>query len=306
MASNPTPDNPEVLRALADAMADGCNQHEATLGIMQNTEALVRADIATLSTAETALGFKKSTIGTAYAALEIAYNNGLVLLTACKLRLAQKLGQRWSPAWEPTGFPNNSTSIPRTQDQRFTLLDSLKNYFNAVPAHEDASEGVTSAACLAQWTAISTARQGVNNAESALTAGLTTRDNAVGTLRRRVRGLINELEQLLSPSDPRWEDFGLNIPANPSAPVPVESVTLGALGTGRIEVSFPWATRATRYIVQTFLSNVDTEWQSAKTIKDLGVILTGFTAGQEVKVRVIAANEGGEANPSPEAEVIVT
>jgi len=165
---------------------------------------------------------------------------------------------------------------------------------------------VTAAACGAQWTVISTARQGVNNAESAQTAAFTTRDNGVTGLRKRVRGLINELDQLLSITDPRWEDFGLNIPANPSAPLPVESVTLGALGTGRIEVSFPWATRATRYIVQTFIEGVDTEWQSAKTIKDLGVILSGFTAGQVVKVRVIAANEGGEANPSPEAEVVVS
>ena len=36
---------------------------------------------------------------------------GLKVLTDCKLRLAQKLGQRWNPSWEPTGFPGQSTAV---------------------------------------------------------------------------------------------------------------------------------------------------------------------------------------------------
>ena len=62
---------------------------------------------------------------------------------------------------------------------------------------------------------------------------------------------------------------------------------------------------ATRFRVQTFIVGVDTEWKNAITVKDLEVILKGFTAGQQVKVRVIAANDGGEADPSPEAVVTV-
>jgi hypothetical protein len=306
MASNPTPDNPDVLRALADRMADGCHTHEATIGILQNTEAVLRAAITALSNAETQAGVKKTAVSTAYDALQAADTAGTTTITNCKLRLQQVLGQRWSAAWEPTGFPNQSTAVPDKADQRFTLLDALKNYFTLVPASENAGMGATAALCMAAWTAISDARQAVSNAESEQTTAFTTRTTAIDALRKRVRGLISELETLIADDDARWEAFGLNIPANPSAPEPVTSVTAAALGNGRIEVSYPYATRAIRYRIETFIVGVDTEWQNRASAKDLEVILKNFTAAQEVKVRVIASNDGGDAAPSPETQVTVT
>ncbi len=306
MASNPTPDNADVLRALADRMADGCHTHEATIGILQNTEAAVRAAITALSTAETDLGLKKNAVSTAYTNLQTVDAAGQATLTSCKLCLAQKLGQRWSAAWEPTGFPNQSTSIPSKQDQRFTLLDALKNYFTLVPANENVGMGATAALCGAAWTALSDARQAVADAEAAQTASFATRAAGIDSLRKRVRGLINELETLIATDDPRWEAFGLNIPANPTSPEPVAQLTAAALGNGRIELGWSYATRATRYRIETFIETVDTEWQNRASAKDLEIILKDFTAGQTVKLRVVAGNDGGDASPSPEAVVVVT
>lgn len=306
MASNPTPDNPDVLRALADLMADGCHTHEAAIGILQNTEAAIRAAITALSNAETQAGVKKNAVSAAYATLLAADEAGTTTINNCKLRLKQVLGERWSPAWEPTGFPDQSTGVPNTQDKRFTLLDALKNYFTLVPASENAGMGATAIACTAAWTTFSDARQGVSDAESAQTTAFATRTAATDALRKRVRGLINELETLIADDDPRWEAFGLNIPAHPSAPEPVTSLTAAALGNGRIEISYPYATRATRYRIETWIISVDTEWQNKASAKDLEVILKNFTAAQVVKVRVIATNDGGEAAPSPEAQVTVT
>jgi hypothetical protein len=306
MASNPTPDNADVLRALADRMADGCHTHEATIGILQNTEAAIRAAITALSGAETTAGFKKTELANAYTALDAADEAGITCINNCKLRLRQVLGERWNPGWEPTGFPDQSTGVPNTQDKRFTLLDALKNYFTAVPASENAGMGATAALCEAAWTALSNARQTVGNCEAAQTAAFEARATATDALRKRVRGLINELETLISTDDSRWEAFGLNIPANPTAPEPVGSVTAAPLSGGRIELAWTYATRATRYKVESFIIGVDTEWQSKASAKDLEVILKGYTAGQQVKLRVIATNDGGDANPSPEATVTVT
>jgi hypothetical protein len=306
MASNPTPENPDVLRALADRLADGDHQHEVALGVKLNVEAAIRADIAAVSNAETDVGVKKLALSDAYAALQVADDAGFATLTDCKLRLAQKYGQRWSPSWEPTGFPDQSTAVPTTMGPRFTLLDALKNYFTLKPADESVDMGATAAVCLARWTAISDANHVVANAESAQTTAFATRTAAIDALRKRVRGLIRELGQLMSETDPRWEDFGLNIPASPTAPEGVASVTAHALGNGRLDVTFPYATRATRFRVEVFITGVDTEWHPGKTIKDLEVNLPGFTAGQVVKVRVISANDGGDAPPSPETQVTVT
>ncbi len=306
MSSNPTPDNNDILRALADRIADGCHTHEVAIGIKQNTEAAIRAPIGALTSAELQVGLRKQAVDAAYNALQAADDAGATRLTNCKLRLAQKLGQRWSAAWEPTGFPGQSTAVPQTMDPRFTLLGDLKAYFTAVPANESVDMGATAALCDAAWTALSNARQAVADAESGQTTAMNVRRDAVDLLRKRVRGLINELGDLIADDDPRWEAFGLNIPANPSAPDPVTSVTVAALGNGRIEMSWAYATRALRFRVETFITAVDTEWQAKGSFKDLEAILKGFTAAQVVKVRVIAGNDGGDAAPSPEASVTVT
>jgi hypothetical protein len=188
MSSNPTPDNNDVLRALADRIADGCHTCEAAIGIKQNTEASIRAAIAALSSAELQVGLKKQAVDAAYTALQAADDAGFTTLTNCKLRLAQKLGQRWSAAWEPTGFPGQSTAVPTTMDPRFTLLADLKAYFTAVPANESVDMGATAALCDAAWVALSNARQAVADAETALTMAMNARRDAVDPLRRRVRG----------------------------------------------------------------------------------------------------------------------
>ena len=305
MSSNATPDNNDILRALADRIADGCHTHEGPIGIKQNTEAVIRAAITGLAQSELQVGLKKSALSDAFAALAVANAAGETVLTNCKLRLAQKLGQRWSAAWEPTGFPGQATAVPTTRDPRFTLRDSLKDYFTAVPANESVDMGATAAICLAAWTTLSNARQAVANSESAQTTAFANRTTAEGALRKRVRGLINELEGLISDDDARWEDFGLNIPANPSAPESVASVTLAPASANRLEVTWPYAVRATRYIIEIFVVGVDTDWRTGANSKDLTVILKGFTAGQTVKVRVVAANDGGNAAPCPEAQAVI-
>lgn len=306
MASNPTPDNNDVLRALSDGIADGCHALEVTLGIKQYTEASIRAAIAGLKEAEQEVGKKKKALNDAEVALRAADDAGTTCITNCRLRLAQAYGQRWSPDWEPTGFPTGSTAVPKTEDERFTLLDDLKDFFTDNPTLENEGMGATAALCGAAWTAISDRRQDVATATSAMTTAFNNRTAAAKILRRRVRGLINELGDLIAEDDPRWEDFGLNIPANPSPPEPVESVTLTALGNGKISVEWPYAVRAERYKVQTLRVGVDSEFQTAVSSSDLEAMLKDFTVGQVLKVQVIAANDGGDASPSPEAEITVT
>lgn len=306
MSSNPTPDNNDILRALADHLADGCHTHETTLGIKQNTEAAMRAAIAALDAAETQLGLKRKDVDDSFTAVEAADAAGETTLSNCKLRLAKVLGQRWNAGWEATGFPHRSTGVPRTQDERFTLLKDVRNYFTAMPAHESVDMEATAALCDAAWTAISDARDALGKAESAQTSALSARTAAANVLRSRVRGLINELGQVITDADPRWEEFGLNIPASPSAPLRVETVALEALSNHRINATWSYAVRAERFRVETMIVGVDGEFVGRGSFRDLEAMLKGFTAGQTVKVRVIAANDGGDAPPSPEAEVVVT
>ena len=63
--------------------------------------------------------------------------------------------------------------------------------------------------------------------------------------------------------------------------------------------------RPVGYIIEIFIVGVDTEWRNGGKSKDLITILKGFTAGQIVKVRVVAANDGGNAAPCPEAQAVI-
>ena len=52
MASNSLPKNLDALFTLAEDMADGLNAHAVAIGVLQNTEAKVRADLLAGQTAQ--------------------------------------------------------------------------------------------------------------------------------------------------------------------------------------------------------------------------------------------------------------
>jgi len=52
MAANPLPQGLDELLALAEDMADGAAAHGVAIGLLQNTEPRIRADIAPLRTAK--------------------------------------------------------------------------------------------------------------------------------------------------------------------------------------------------------------------------------------------------------------
>ena len=53
MAANPLPDDLDGLLSMAEDMADGAAAHGVAIGLLQNTEARIRADITALRTRET-------------------------------------------------------------------------------------------------------------------------------------------------------------------------------------------------------------------------------------------------------------
>jgi len=306
MAANPTPDDDDVLCALAEDLADGCALHEVAIGIKQNNEAVLRAAITAVSQQKQLLGAGRAALDTAIVAHEARDKEAGTLLMNCKLRLAKLFGSRWSAAWEPTGFPGQSTAVPGTMDQRFSLLNSLVTYFTANPASESAEGEATAALCTAKHTQVSNARQAVNVARTTLTTRKKDMEAALRTLRKRVRGLIDELGTLIADDDERYSAFGLNIPALPVAPVPIPSLTAAAVGGGKVHLQWPYSTRMAGTRLQKKVIGVDEEFVSAGTADGLEKTLVGFTAGQSVVFRVIAYNDGGDANPSPEATVVVT
>jgi hypothetical protein len=305
MAGNPTPDDPDDLLALAEDIADGLETLEATVGVKQNTEPVVRGAIAGYRTAGTQLGAAKSARGVAVDAVETADANAKAFLKEARKVLQHFLGDTFNPAWEATGFPNQSTGVPGSQEERMNLCASLKDYFAAHPTQESAQFGVTAALAEGKFDGLSDARDDLDAKDSAITTKTQGLAGALKTLRRRVRGLITELETLLSDDDARWHEFGLSMPADPDTPERVKGLVLTANMPGKVMVKWGRAPRASRYRVFTQVVTVDDDFVSNDTVHDTELMLEGLPSGKVLRVRIIAANEAGEAPASDVVELVI-
>jgi hypothetical protein len=136
MATNPTPDDDDVLISLTEDLADGCHMHEVALGIKQQPEAVMRAALLAAKNALLAVGSAKVLLGQKYDVLQAADAASEAVLKNCRLRMVKLFGAKYNANWQAAGWPNNSTAIPENQDERFTLLGALKLYFTANPVAE--------------------------------------------------------------------------------------------------------------------------------------------------------------------------
>lgn len=306
MASNPTPDDSDVLLALAEDIADGCHDHEVAIGIKQNTEAALRAAITALNTQQLTLANLKNATETKSGLLQAADAAGKEVIGNSRRRLSKLHGERYNSGWEAAGFPDESTAVPKTPDKRFTLLGKLAAYYTATPAAESADMDATAAICTTAHGAVSDARQALHTAEMNQSNGIKTRDAALRTLRLKVRGLITELEGLVADDDERWTAFGLNVPAHPVAPEAIDSLTLEALGDGKVHAVWTYSRRMNNTRLMVRRVGVDDDFVSVGIVDGLEKTLSGHTAGLTLEVKAIATNDGGDAPPSPTQSVVVT
>ena len=306
MASNPTPEDDNVLLALADDMADGCHQHEVALGIKQNIESVMRAAMAAVVTARANLAAAKGAVTQKTADHLTIDTAAKGLLSNCRLRFVNLFGNGYNASWEEAGFPDGTTAVPDTMDRRFALLTGIKNYLTVHPAAESADLGVTLAAVTAQHTALSDARQALNNAKTARTTAIDAETAAWRTLRKRVRGLIDELGTVIADDDARYLDFGLNIPATPVAPGPIATLTAAPLGDGKVLCEWTYAIRGESFRILMKRQGIDTEFLTQGNVPGLEKKLAGLTVGQTIELQVIPHNEAGDGPGSPIVTVTVT
>ena len=307
MSSNRLPNPLDDLFTLAEDMADGCHNHQAAIGLKQNTETDMRTDLAAAEAAQAVYKAALSAKTDLSTAVTIADSNGKAFISAASSVLIQFLGSTWNQAWVATGFPDQSTGVPTTQSKRQALLLSLQNYFTANPSYEVNTPKlvVTAAQAGVLFKAFSDAR--VAAAEGNTDAGnkKALRDAAAQNLRYRMTGLINELGQLLDDNDPLWLAFGLNEPGASNLPDQVNGLALTAGPAGTVLSHWSSASRATRYRVFQQIDGVDAAPVNVLTTSESDATLTGLPTGKLVKIYIIAANDAGQAAPSDTTQIVV-
>ncbi len=179
-------------------------------------------------------------------------------------------------------------------------------YLAAHVAQENAALDVTAVRAADVYEALSESRAEIN-AQLNQCGGLKgTRDAAVEVLGRRLRGLCNELLQRIGRSDPRWRQFGLNIPATQSMPaVPVDVVVNTEL-PGQLIITCAPSRYATYYRFFTQRLIVDPEPVFAGRAESPLFIVTGLAAGSQYEVFVVASNESADSRFSEPVAGVVT
>jgi hypothetical protein len=307
MGSNQLPKPLDDVFTLAEDMADGCHNHEAAVGLKQNKEADVRADLAAAVTAQTNYQNALSAKTDFSTAVTVADSNGKAFISSARRVLANNLGETWNQSWIATGYPDLSTAVPATQPKRQALLLSLKNFFAANPAYEVNTPKlvVTSAQAGVLFTALSSARVAASDGNTDAGNKKNLRDDAEQTLRDRLSGLISELGQLLDDNDPLWLAYGLNEPGATNLPDSADGLVLTVGPAGTVLAHWSNSSRATRYRVFEQIDGVDPISVNIVTVSDSDATLTAQPSGKTLKIYIIAANDAGQAQPSDTVSIVV-
>jgi len=290
--------------AQANQMITGLNQHEVTADVKQNTKLVLIAALANAVNAKTAYDTAVTTRAALSTALSVANENVKTFISAARSILLFFLGSIWSEAWMSTGFPDQSTQVPRTGPIREVLIESLKTYFTANPTHEAPTINVTAAIAEALKTALLDAREAYTAAVVDCRAKMLARDAAFAVLRTRMRGLITELETVLDPNDSRWLAFGLNIPGAPATPDVPTHLMVTLLGPGLGALKWDAGARADHYRVWQKVHGIDTDYVAIGSPTDLDFDAQALPAASTIDFAVSAVNDGGESALS--APVTVT
>ncbi len=320
MSSNITPTSRNVLLALAGRMHAGQVTYGATVGLHHHQAAAMDEII-------------KKIIGDPAAQAGSAANKGSQLLyrdcvdatgdaeTAhrdlsdgpVKLWLDgyRKVmggihGAKADAGWVAAGFPPGHTNVPRNHDARLALLGSARAYLAAHSCYETSlpqasgpALAVTAAEALARHTAMQTAQTLINTRAAEQATCKAARDADVEALYAEVSATTTELGDLLEDNDPRWELFGLNIPANPNPPAGVDTLSVISAGPGRELVAWSYAPRAEYYRLYLKRVGVDDAPVNVADPRDLEHTVRDLTAGGTIEVQVVPMNSGGAGAASP-------
>ncbi len=206
-------------------------------------------------------------------------------------------GNRYTTRWAEAGFVQPSTAIPTKIEDRIALAEKLGQFFTANPNYEVAGLNATAAQATVLLTAANAAEDPLLQAQTAAKSTLDLLVAAETKLITNMRMLIGILKGLLSPADPRWASFGLNIPSTRTTPAAPQNVTLTPSGNTTL-VRWDAVALATRYRLRMMVVGVDTQYRLVASGKAPMGVISGLPPGATIMVIVQAVNGDAQGKAS--------
>jgi hypothetical protein len=294
---------PEIL-IYAGKAANGADQYGAGIPLLQNTKIKIDADILAMEGASTNYANARAELKVRNAATKAALRESRPLVILGRDNLKPMLGSMFSASWLPLGH-NASLEVTVDPEQVLTLLRGYKEFFEAHPDQEIAAKDITAVKFDEAYTELFTAVKAVDT-QKTVSFDLKAIRNAKATnLRKRMRGLIEELTQNIGPMDPRWKAFGFNQPGAVSTPDQVTGLVAVLLGGGVAAAKWDPVPGALHYRVYKKVINVDPDYVAIATTSDPNFNLEALPPAATVDVVIAAVNNGGEGQPSDKVTLTI-
>lgn len=218
-----------------------------------------------------------------------------------------EFGTRWTMAWLPLGFKTPGTiETPSDLNDKLEVLRSISTWLARNPDQEltnatNPNLSITHQRADELEQALANAISKIDEFETKVGQCQGVRDAAEEAFKKRIRAVINELDFLLDPMDPRWVSFGLNKPGETLRPDQPQDVQVTATGPARLRFAWEPSARASRYKVRVLVVGRDQEFQTVAEVFEENAELT-FEPTQTVRVEIIAVNGAGDSVPSQAVE----
>ena len=297
MAANTIPNGYASLMVQGGDALAGVEAIGASIPLLINTGALIGTDLIAAQNAQLEYKTVRGGLDPLSTAMRTQREAAYSFCFTARDLLRVYCGRDWNQGWLVTGF-DEGLAVPRSYAELRELLVALNYYFTLNPTHENAAVGITAALAGTRRAALQSAHEAINARWAAIESRVQARDGAVTALRRRLSGLCKELSQRLGDMDPRWLEFGFNLPGAPTVPEVPQNVVVTALPGAELQVACGASPNATRYRFFYQRPIVDPAPIAAGSAEDPLFVLTGLTAGQVYQVYVSAVNEGAESELS--------
>ena len=215
-----------------------------------------------------------------------------------------EFGLRWNVAWVQLGFKTPGTiETPSDLNAKMEVLRSTAAWLSKNPAKEVTDEKfvITHQRAGDLEEGLANAISKIDEYETKAGQCQTARDTAEEVFKKRIRAVIDELDFLLDPMDPRWTSFGLNKPGETQRPDQPQNVQATVVAPNRLRLSWETAARRSRYKVRVQVAGRDEKPATVTEVFEESAELT-FEAGQTVRVEIVAVNGAGDSAPSAVVE----
>ncbi|MDB6027366.1 MAG: hypothetical protein JWM68_3589, partial [Verrucomicrobiales bacterium] len=209
--TNDTPTKESDLLTSSQDLATGEVAIGNELDVAQNKSGKIMADINDLTGKRAGYEIAKDKLVDYRAAIRSVFEDGKTYMALGRDMFKPRFGNEFVDKWKLLGF-ENSLALPKTPAELQLAVKTFKEYLAAHPTDEVIPLNLTVAYAQTLYDRISLARGAVYNQEMVVAAAKDERDASAAKLRRRYRGFIDEVSQLMGPLDPRWKVFGLNLP----------------------------------------------------------------------------------------------